>query len=113
MATKKAKKSAAKPKKAAKKKTTAPAVDECNLPERHQLHFHNTTTTPAYWSVSGGGSKEKGFMPPLGHSTVRVNHAKSYRVAMWTDPKSKCDCRVCPAGSVIFTGRRVVVTHPH
>ena len=114
MATKKATKKKAPKKKVAKKKAVKrPAAAVAGEDVRHRVHLHNCTKHPACWTIVGGGSKEKGVSPPMGHSTVRVCHGRRYSVTMWKDPKKKEKAKVEPTGTAIYTGRKILVTHPH
>ncbi len=110
MATKKATK-----KKATKKKAPAAGaivMEELSIPQKHRVQLHNTTNQVVNWTLSGGGSKEKGVMPGMASAVVRVNHAKSYKVTMWSDPAKKLSERCPPHGEAIYTGRKIACTIP-
>jgi len=111
-------------KKAAKKRTSKaglskkPAAAAVEPEEKHPIHLHNITNSTVYWRVSAKGQRWEGITPAMGQSRVRLDHAKSYRIAFRKFDKSgkkgaSCDCRVGPDGSAIFTGRTIHVTHPH
>ena len=103
-------------KKATKKKSPAAGaivLPEVNVPQKHRLQLHNITNKVVNWTVAGsGGIKERGTMPGMASSTVRVNHAKSYKVTMWSDPAKKLSERCPPHGEAIFTGRKIACTTP-
>ena len=70
------------------------------------------------WRVSAKGQRCEGATPAMSQSRVRVDFAKSYRVAFQKLDKSGkkgpvCADKVGPSGSAIFNGRKVHVTHPH
>ncbi len=112
MATKKTKKRPAKTTQPSEAPVESP--DTLAMPHKHRLHLHNITTQTAYWLLAGGSNRLKGSTPPLAESSVRVTHAKSYRITFWgKDPKKKESAVILPDGSAVYTGRKVVVTQPH
>lgn len=81
---------------------------------KHELHVLNVTKSAANWTVSGGGQKQRGVTPPFCESTVRMEHAKKYKITFWgKDKKKKESADLGPDGSAIYNGRGVAVTHPH
>lgn len=87
--------------------TLVPAV-------KHELHILNVTKSVANWTVTGGGQKQRGVTPPFCESTVRMEHAKKYKITFWgKDKKKKESADLGPDGSAIYNGRSVAVTHPH
>jgi hypothetical protein len=81
---------------------------------KHELHILNVTKSAANWSLTGGGQKHRGVTPPSGESTIRVEHAKKYKITFWgKDKQKKESANLGPDGSAIYNGRGVAVTHPH
>lgn len=81
---------------------------------KHELHILNVTKSVANWTLAGGGQKHRGVTPPLCESTIRVDHAKKYKITFWgKDKKKKESAGLGPDGSAVYNGRRVAVTHPH
>ena len=81
---------------------------------KHELHVLNVTKSVANWTVTGGGQKHRGVTPPYCESTVRVDHAKKYKITFWGKDKTKKETAdLSPDGSAIYNGRSVAVTHLH
>ena len=78
-----------------------------------RIHLHNVSRSAANFSISGGGNRVRGVTPPEGQSTVRVDHAKRYKVTFWRKPDKKVSCSLGPDDTAIFTGTKVHVTYPH
>lgn len=105
-----------------KAKSAAPSEASPNAPPltplvpavKHELHVLNVTKSVANWTVTGGGQKQRGVTPPFCESTVRMEHAKKYKITFWgKDKKKKESADLGPDGSAIYNGRGVAVTHPH
>ena len=114
MATKKAAKKKPAPKKPAGE--TAEAADhrgDSNVPAKHRIHLNNVTKRQANWAVQAKGIRERGVLPPLGHGTVRVDHARSYKLTMWSDSKKKAVEKAAPHTAAVYNGRQIVITYPH
>lgn len=83
-------------------------------PVKHELHLLNVTKSVANWTLTGGGQKHRGVTPPFCESTIRVEHAKKYKITFWGKDKMKKEsANLGPDGSAIYNGRGVAVTHPH